>query len=662
MTTAAAEKEQPKGHPLGLYILFGTEMWERFSYYGMRALLVLYLIQVQGMQPSESSNVYKWYTSLVYLTPLIGGFLADRVLGLRISIVIGGALMAAGQFLLTRDQLPIFYTGLGLLIVGNGFFKPNISTLVGKMYKQGDPRRDGAFTIFYMGINLGALFSPIVCGQWLRAHYGFKYGFAAAGFGMLLGLVNFVLGQKWVLKAVEAAGNTLGVASKEETKAEHHEPAAADAQHAAEDETKPRASGIAGMVATVLPWAMITLAVVVPARYIYRYVTHQETLADVFMPVAFSAIAAWMAVTLLSIKGAARDKSTVIFSLFVFVVLFWMAFEQAGNALNLWAEFHTQRQVLFFDMEAESYQSINALAIVVLAPVFAMMWVGLARRGKEPSTPLKMAIAMVFVALSFVAMVGAAIFENQGEARVQLQGGVPAGVDLSKLDAGRMRFDAASHELVVKGVLASYVVNAALEQADSPAYVTSVGTFYESSQKASADHPVSGRLADVPSDFALPFDEKDRTKLGARWDAAEGTLTVTAPLEAPAKVALIGAGAPSTWRSTLKSLAKSSDASRASGFWLFLSYILATLGELCLSPVGLSMVTKLAPARFASLFMGVWLLSSSVAQYAGGSIGESWGSITPTAYFNLFVVSSLIGAVILFVLVVPLKRLMHDVT
>src|SRR5258708_15592530 len=194
------------GHPKGLYLLFATEMWERFSYYGMRALLVLFLIKEVGWQPSDSSSVYKWYTSLVYLTPLLGGLLADRYLGLRASIIAGGVLMAIGHFLMAVPSLAALYAALGFLIAGNGFFKPNISTLVGRMYRQDDPRRNGAFTIFYMGINLGAAASPLVCG-WLRQRFGLHYGFAAAGVGMVIGLVIFLLGQKQLQADVEPAGH-----------------------------------------------------------------------------------------------------------------------------------------------------------------------------------------------------------------------------------------------------------------------------------------------------------------------------------------------------------------------------------------------------------------------------------------------------------------------
>ncbi|MDB4996153.1 MAG: Dipeptide/tripeptide permease, partial [Myxococcaceae bacterium] len=297
MTAAEAEQtseETPKGHPVGLYILFGTEMWERFSYYGMRALLVLYLIKIHGWQPQESSSVYKWYTSLVYLTPLLGGFLADRFLGLRTAIIVGGVLMAIGHFLMAFEPLPMFYLALAFLIAGNGFFKPNISTLVGKMYKKQDPRRDGAFTIFYMGINLGAFMAPLICGQWLRATYGFHYGFGAAGVGMMIGLFTFLFGQKWIRKAVAEAGNTMDRASAETTLVTTKDDKPAEAVVVDDDEKRPAAPGVAGIVAKVMPFLMLTIAVVVPVRYIYLLATGAETVKGVFMPIAFSLIAGLM--------------------------------------------------------------------------------------------------------------------------------------------------------------------------------------------------------------------------------------------------------------------------------------------------------------------------------------------------------------------------------
>ncbi|WP_394848058.1 peptide MFS transporter [Pendulispora brunnea] len=644
-----AESTATLKHPLGLYVLFGTEMWERFCYYGMRALLVLFLVEHHGWQPSEANGVFKWYTSLVYLTPLMGGFLADRYLGLRPSIALGGTLMGIGAFLLTQEPLSIFYIGLGLLILGNGFFKPNITTLVGRMYVPGDARRDRAFTIFYMGINLGGLLGPIICGQWLRAHYGFNYGFGATGVAMVFSLLIFVGFRKQVERDVLAAGNTLGkgaTVSRESVKARQDQ----------RDEAQPAAKGLTPAIGRAFMMSMgVLFGMLIPVYFIFGFVNGTVPLSGLFMPVAVAVISVLMTVNLLRIKGAARDKSLVIFILFVFQLLFWMAFEQAGNSLTLWAAFHTQRKMAFFNFEPELYQSVNGVFIVIFAPVLAWIWLRLNRVGREPSTPMKMAISMVFIGLSSLAMIGATASENATVSRIPVRE-VPAGIDLAKFDAGRLSFDAEKHEIVVKGVLPSFVVNDLLKQSSDPKYVESVEAFVRASSSASTEHPVSGKIEGTPADYAPlgAFAAGDAT-----WDS--GTLTVKKAIDPPARVALLSEGAPSEWRRALRSLAGESDAARVAGYWLLLSYLLATFGELCISPVGYSMVTKLAPTRFASLFMAVWLLSNSVAQYIGGSIGESWGKVTPTDYFGIFVASSAVGAMLLFLLVRPVRKLMHEV-
>lgn len=649
-----AAADAKKGHPKGLYILFATEMWERFSYYGMRALLVLYLIDYMQWQPGRASGVYKWYTSLVYLTPLIGGFLADRKLGLRVSIVIGGILMMIGHFLMAFEALPIFYAALAFLIAGNGFFKPNISTLVGKMYRQGDPRRDGAFTIFYMGINLGAGLAPWICGEWLRKHHGFHYGFAAAGVGMAFGLTIFLLGQKRVLADVKAAGNDLSIAKKDDAKGAAVEEA---------DEKRPGHAGFAGMLARAFPFFMFAVAVAVPALYVVSIVRGKAAPTDAIMPIAFAGIAGWMGRSLLSIKGAARDKSTVIFALFIFIVLFWMAFEQAGNALNIWAEINTDRHLTStYEYSAEIWQSVNAVLIVLLAPLFALMWKYFGRKGVDISTPLKMFAGLFFVALSFGAMVAGAAAENRTVSTVKLESLPKTVTDLSQLDAGRMTFDAQKQELSVRGVLPPFAVMEALDRTlDEPVH-DAITELEKKSKNASVKEPASVAAPDRMSaeGYAWPFDEKESADNGVSLRGRE--IVASKPLTERAKGKLVASLADPTWRKTLDDLATKSEAARVGGVWLFSSYLLATLGELCLSPVGLSMVTKLAPARFASLFMGVWLLSSSVAQYMGGSIGESWGTITPVSYFSIFVWTSVVGAVVLFLLVRPLKKLMHEVT
>jgi proton-dependent oligopeptide transporter, POT family len=648
-------------HPRGLYALFFTEMWERFCYYGMRALLVLYLVQYQGWQPGQASTIYKWYTSLVYLTPLAGGLLADRAIGLRASIITGGVLMAAGEIALTFASMPMFYAGLCLLIIGNGFFKPNISTIVGKMYRQGDPRRDQAFTIFYMGINLGAGLSPILCG-YLRIHYGFRYGFAAAAVGMLVALVVFLSTQGQILRDVEAAGNDLKIAAKTQG-------ASGDSRDP--DEHQPSVGGGAGVVARGFLVLMVVAAVALPTEYVWRAYRGEIAWTDVIMPVAFGAISGWMASTLRRIGGASRDKSIVIFIFFMFAVLFWMAFEQAGNALSLWAQFHTDLSIGSFRYPAEWWQSVNAVLIVVFAPAFARLWTWLGERGREPSTPMKMLAAMVFMTLSFAAMVAGARVENavmtaQDLAAVPPEVPVAARADGALVvgdgDAGRLTYQPLAARLEARGVLPRYVVNDLLRRTVPRSFADEIGELEAKTRQATQQAPVTVTLTALPAGFDFPFDAAAASDAGVSWDASAHTMTFTKWAEAPTLADLTAAGAPPAWRKPLSALERKSEAARVSGVWLLLSYLFATLGELCLSPVGLSMVTKLAPVRFASLFMGVWLLASSVAQYAGGSIGETWGIIAPAPYFMLFVWTSIGGAFVLALLVRPLKALMHEVT
>jgi len=654
MSTEAAPA--PMKHPKGLKFLFFTEMWERFSYYGMRALLVLYLVNYLEWQPGRASGVYKWYTSLVYLTPLLGGLLADRLIGLRAAIVTGGVLMAIGHFLMAFEPLPFFYSALAFLILGNGFFKPNISTLVGKMYTPDDPRRDGAFTIFYMGINLGAFAAPLVCG-FLRKKVHFHAGFAAAGVGMVVGLVVFLVGQKQILADVHAAGNDVSV-KKSPPKASASDPPA----ELVGDEKLPGADGFAGLMSRIWPILLFAIAIAAPAVMLKGYFSGQSKLLGVLMPTLYALIAGWMGLNLLKIKGASRDKSTVIFILFMFTVLFWMAFEQAGNALNIWADANTDLHVFGLAYTAEAFQSVNPLLIFTLAPLFAWFWTMLARRSIHLATPAKMFIAMVFMGLSFLAMVGGAISENRTVTTVT-QVELPAGLDAAKVGsfhAGRMTYDANAKTLSIRGVLPPFAVTEALRSTVQKAYLDELGALEKAAGNATKKQPVSVQLH-PPADFAFPLDQKAMDDQGVKWDAASATVTVTKPTDERFVGALTNAGGDKKWRAVLEDLAKKSQAARVSGIWLLLSYFLATLGELCLSPVGLSMVTKLAPPRFASLFMGVWLLSSSVAQYVGGSIGENWGVWTPTYYFNVFVATSAVGAVLLFILVRPIKRLMHGV-
>ena len=444
-TLPAVTRETWLGHPKGLYLLFATEMWERFSYYGMRALLVLSLVAgVEAANPgfgwtqSEALKLYGLFTGFVYFTPLIGGWLADNYLGQRKSVIIGGLVMAAGQFTLASaipGNLQLFYIGLVLLVIGNGFFKPNISTMVGDLYEQGDARRDGAFTIFYMGINLGAFFAPLVCSTLGEdPTHGWRAGYAAAGVGMIL-------------------------------------------------------------------------SVIIQLAFSNRY------LADIGkVPAAHRAMA---------ISGGRKDPLTpdevdrlrVIFMLFVFVVLFWAAFEQAGGLMNLYASEKTDRMVGAFEMPAGWFQSLNPLFIVVLAPIFSAVWGRLGAIGRSPTTPSKMAFGLVLTGVGFLFMVFAAL-ESEGGAK-------------------------------------------------------------------------------------------------------------------------------------------------ASMWWLVLAYLFHTMGELCISPVGLSMVTKLAPLRLASLMMGVWFLINFVANWLAGIIGSYAETLGELAIFGGLAITLFVFAVVLWAISGMLVRWMH---
>jgi POT family proton-dependent oligopeptide transporter len=338
-----------------------------------------------------------------------------------------------------------------------------------------------------------------------------------------------------------------------------------------------------------------------------------------------------------------------------------MAFEQAGNALNIWAFENTTRTIFGVGYPATWWQNANSIFIVALGPVAAWLWPWLERRKLGLSTPGKMFVGLVCVALAFATMVVGATGENGTVARVALPS-LPEGVDITKYDAGRLGYDATAKELTVAGVLPTVVAADLLAASVDPAFQKTVVSLEKQTRDADKKAPIDVKLESLPPGFAFPYDAAEAEKHGMKWKPADSTIVFTQPVGAAEKVALLGVGAPPVWRKAVAELTEKSNLARVSGFWLVLQYLFATLGELCLSPVGLSMVTKLAPKRFASLFMGVWFLAPSMALYAGGAIGEMWGSITPVSYFWIFVWSSLAGALVLLLLVPPLKRLMHDVT
>jgi POT family proton-dependent oligopeptide transporter len=454
-----------QGHPKGLYVLFYTEMWERFSYYGMRAILVLYMTRALMFDVARASTIYGNFTGLAYLMPLAGGYIADRWWGNRRSILVGGAIMAVGQFLMFLSASfyddpalahPLLWAGLGVIIAGTGLFKANISSMVGSLYAPDDRRKDSAFTIFYMGINIGAFLAPLVAGG--LGDTGdpgdFRWGFLSAAIGMALGTIIFQLFKD--RHVVDDQGRPLGLPPAEHRKARPEGDSERDKPLVRED---------------------------------------------------------W-------------ERVAVIFILSFFVIFFWAAFEQAGASLTVFADRQTDRELLGWTVPASWFQSVNAVAIVIFAPVFAWLWSLLGKRGLDPSTPVKMSLGFVFLGIGYL--------------------------------------------VIAFGVHG---------------------------------------------------------------------------LDPTAKVSMM---------------------------WLISLYLLHTFGELCLSPIGLSAVSKLSPPKFASLMMGVWYLASSMANKMAGVLSSFYpeeGKPAPVLlgyevthlheFFIIFVVMSAAAGVVLFLLARPISKWSH---
>ncbi|MBU2341910.1 MAG: peptide MFS transporter [Alphaproteobacteria bacterium] len=362
-------QEEVIGHPKGLFLLFMAEMWERFSYYGMRALLIFYLVQHWLFSDSEASIIYGAYTALVYITPVLGGYLADRYIGQRKAVLFGAVLLTIGHFFMAFEGgggqddpiINVFWLALALIIVGSGFLKANISVIVGQLYSRTDVRRDPAYTIFYMGINVGAATASIICG-YLGQTYGWQYGFGLAGFGMLIGLVFFVLGKPLLLGKGEP---------KDPEKIKGF---------------KEWAIYGAGLAMVLLCWAAIQ---------------YQEMVGYVVGGFGGGLVLYVLFTAVTKLAPEERDRIFAAMFLILTSIVFWALFEQAGSSLNLFTDRHVDTQ----GVNASMFQSINAIYIVLLAPVFAFTWQTLARKGLEPSTPLKFGLAVIQVGLGFLVLV-----------------------------------------------------------------------------------------------------------------------------------------------------------------------------------------------------------------------------------------------------------------
>ena len=366
-------------HPKGLYVLFATEMWERFNFYGMRAILVLFLTKALLFDKVFASQVYGSYTGLIYLTPLLGGYIADRYWGNNRSIIAGGLVMALGEFVLFfcghfyengAVAMPLFYIGLGCMIAGNGFFKPNISSMVGQLYRKGDAKIDASYTIFYMGINTGGALGPAICG--LVGDTGksgdFKWAFLAGGIAMLLSVVTQMIFQKKYL--VNPDGEAIGLAPKEAPKFFQKIPV---------------------MVGFLFLLSLLTIALV--------YIDIQVVSYLFWLLLACILLISFIIFSDKSLDMIEKKKVTVLFTVSFFVIFFWSAFEQAGASLTYFASENTQRDLGFYEVPASIFQSLNSIFVVAFAPLVAWIWVKLGKR--EPSSPFKMAMGLMLLAFGY---------------------------------------------------------------------------------------------------------------------------------------------------------------------------------------------------------------------------------------------------------------------
>src|SRR5262245_28410689 len=375
MSSVPRDRGGIAGHPKGLSTLFLTEMWERFSYYGMRAILILFMVAPTaqgglGFATEKAAAIYGLYTAAVYFTSIPGGFIADRLLGLRRAVLVGGVLIAIGHYLLALGVLSVFYVALVLIVLGTGLLKANIASIVGQLFGEGDARRDAGFSIFYMGINTGAFISPLICG-WLAQKVGWHWGFGAAGVGMTLGLAQYVVGAP-----------RLGEAGLHFEKAKD---------------------------STAL-WGKIAAALLLLSAVIYSLWDYRDFV------ILFGTAVLFVWILRQAQNPTERSRTLAVIALFVFATLFWAGFEQAGSSLNLFADQLTRNSLLGYDFPSSWFQSVQPLFIILLAPAFAWLWIWLGPR--EPSSPAKFVYGLLFVGLGFLAVAIAARLYQQDKVLV----------------------------------------------------------------------------------------------------------------------------------------------------------------------------------------------------------------------------------------------------
>lgn len=591
----------PTGHPKGLYLLFTTEMWERFSYYGMRAFLILYMVSTVaegglGWTKEKAGTMYGWYTGLCYLTPLFGGYIADKLIGTHYSMLLGGAIIAAGHFTLAFETIPSFYAGLGLIIIGTGFFKPCVSVMVGQLYPERDRRRDAAFTIFYMGINLGAFLGPIICGGLRLGRkqgevFGWSWAFAAAGVGMVLGLIAYLAGRPWLLRGVGAT------------------PKKKDVKGVARLGAVFAALGLVALILGFAPgyekvgqlWASFT-----GTGWLLYY--------PAGIVVAIAAIAGISAFVMAQ-EPKDRGPVAAIFIMAFFVIFFWTAFEQAGSSMNLFAQERVDRTLSpatahwVYDLGVKEGFPLPSWAFLIFGAVLTGGWIAFERGTsgrRDINRPLQVTARVLGLAIGPILI---------------LFGGLKWGGFLGT----------------------AFFPPDFLEKAEYPP---------DWFQSVNAGFILL--LAPIFASAWLRLARKSREP--------------STPVKFAAGLILLGVGFVFMVLAAQQSMGSEGAVIRVTGLWLVAAYCLHTMGELCLSPVGLSMVNKLAPVRFASLLMGVWFLANFVANTSAGLLAGQVDEIAKghvyrilggqADFYLMFVAAPILAGLVLLAITPIMKKLM----
>ncbi len=540
-------------HPRGLYVLFGTEMWERFSFYSMLALFTLYLrdpTEGFGWTATEATGLYANYLMFVYASPLIGGLIADKITGYRKAVMIGGVFFMIGHGLLSIPTVWAVYAALTFLVIGNGFFKPNVSTMVGNLYPEGSPLKDRAYNIFYMGINVGATAAPIVM-EIVRAYFGFHAAFAVAAFGMLLSV-----GILWFFKN-----------SVENTEQRNPLASANQAADAAATSVDAPPHGISDQD---------------EGGHKAANRARQDLMNTV--------------------PDSKRIMALIV--IFAIVIVFWMVFHQNGSTLTYWADDNTA-----WNVSGTISNSINPFWIIVLTFPLVAFWGFLAKRGMEPSTPTKMAIGMLLTGLSFFVLYGAAkLGENQPVTPAQYAAG---SFRINERVAGNLQADGVPKDVLDKML-------------------------------AAKDADGKNLINDVK--FSAKEDETTKVKISGEQNYID-TINRVAP------------GVGTEFRDKFL---QRSYLFQVSPFWLLLAYAIISLGELMLSPMGLSLVSKVAPVKMRGLLMGGWFVATAIGNKLT-MIGIYWSIWYQSSFFIILGAMAVFMSIVLFFLLKPLKKAMPGV-